>query len=288
MKLVIPKIQVGKSKAEDYVLYLAKELKFPVKKNDLKKKYPYNLNEKPKIIDFPHEIKSVMETGAADTLQFMYDQGDSYLKTPISIGIHCDVPGIKSSASSTLGSHKNAFSHSGFIEAPEVALSSDIVHYRNATVLAINNNEFETVTRAYRSYLHSCISLVDCFLYRYVFHLKEGNFTSEQYSMLASTAPIMKRLEAWVMIYSKDYYEQYLKSNERSKFNELRIERNSIVHPSKPTISYQFNLVVKHLNLAKDGIGGLLALLRAYAKQKDNIGFIRRIHYMKNVTVRKK
>ena len=60
MKLHLPQYRVGKEKAEKYVLFLAKELKMPVKKKDLKGIYNYKLNDVPKIIDFPNEIINVM------------------------------------------------------------------------------------------------------------------------------------------------------------------------------------------------------------------------------------
>ena len=58
--------------------------------------------------------------------------------------------------------------------------------------------------------------------------------------------------------------EKYKSSKQRSKFIELKDQRNRIVHPSIPSIPYGVKEAVKYLNFAQDGMGGLLSERRRY------------------------
>ncbi len=94
-KLLISKYQVSKENAEKYVLMLANELRLPIeRKNDLKKIFKYKLNNVDKIIDPKLEIKSVMETGKADSLQHLFDSKDRFLNAPLIIGLATDALGV--------------------------------------------------------------------------------------------------------------------------------------------------------------------------------------------------
>ncbi|MCP3660182.1 MAG: hypothetical protein GY830_07725 [Bacteroidetes bacterium] len=283
MKLKVTDIQVGKSKAEQYVLSLCKSLKYPVThRKELNKTIEINNGIKVIKINLEKEVEFVRHNGKANMLQFMFDTNDIFLNTPLNIGIKNDgVEGIKVKIESNFGDHSSSIKGEGYIESPETSLVDDILYYREEVIKAYNESDFKKFSRGYRSYLQSCISLVDWFLYRYTFFVKNKIPLSEKaygnIAILDSRRSIEDRLEAWMTTFAVNNKEEFKQSKYRAKFFDLKGQRNKIVHPESPTIEYEVRNIVKYLNYVQDGIGGLFAELRRYTGYSENIGFIRQI-----------
>lgn len=291
MKLLMPKFQVGKERSEKYVLRLCKDLKLPIRhRKDLKKVLTINNSKRTKI-KLRDEVSFVRQNGKANRLQQMFDANDRYLNTPVSmamIGTDC---GLKIQMNSNYGNHATNISFPGSMEAPEVSLSNDISHYRGEAVECFNSNDIHGFTRAYRAYLQCCVSLIDCFIYRYTFHVKELIPSTSEYqntAILDSRKPIEERLEAWITTFATHKLDIFINSKQRSKFLELKKQRNEIIHPAQPCIGYSVKTVVKYLNYVQDGVGGLMAELRKYSGYSENIGFIRQIKTQAEIKIVKK
>ena len=281
MKLAIPEIHVGREKAEKYVALLCKELNLPVPKgHEFAGIITVNNGAQTTEILLPKEVDTVRRTGKADLLQAIFDSSDRFLNTPLSLGISCDIPGVKVKIESNYGSHSSFVHFSGFIEPPETSFSHDIVFYRKQAVQSFNREDLPGFARAYRGYLQSCVSLVECFIYRYTFHVKNMIPSMQEFdntAKLDSRLSIDDRLDAWMTTFAIHKIKDFKNSKSRSKFLELKNQRNSIVHPTNPSVPYSVKDVVKFLNYCQDGVGGLLGDLRRYAGYTENIGFIKQI-----------
>lgn len=289
MKLSIPEFHLGTEKAEKYICQLLKDLKLSVPpKSDRQKTIKVILRNQETDIDLRLEVEHVKKTGKAHILQMILDQNDHFLNTPLSLGMMGDDCGIKINLSSTYGSHKSAIEFPGVIEAPEISFADDLSYFRREAVLAFNHKDLSGFSRSYRGYLQSSVSLVECFLHRYTFHVKQLIPSTNEYAnteILDSRRSIEERLEAWMTIFATQNLQEYLGSKQQSKFIELKSQRNRIVHPSAPSVPYSMKDVVKYLNYVQDGIGGLLADLRRYSGYSENIGFIHQVKTLPLITV---
>lgn len=282
MEANLLEIRVGKEKAEKYVLQVWRELSLP----KIPKRYLYRevrINQQKAdslVIDLKGEIESVRRNGKAKVLQQMLDQKDRFLSSPVSIAIIGDDTGIQCDINSMYANYSENVKSPGGIESPEVSFADDITHYRKEAFQAIISNDFSGLTRAYRSYLQCAVSLVDCFLHKYTFHVNEMVSNPTAYTNIAtlnSRAALEERLDAWVTTFAAHKQMEFKSSKYRSKFIELKNKRNGIVHPTHPMYSYSVKEMVKFLNYAPDAIGGLLGQLRCFAETTDKIGFIQQM-----------
>jgi len=291
LKLLIPEFHVGTEKADKYICQLFKDLKIPVPpKGDRRKIVKITVGDNVTEIDLEKEFQYIKKSGKGFTLQMMLDQNDRFLNTPLSLGITGEDCGIKIKSTSGYGDHVSTIEFPGIIEAPEISFSDDIEFFRREAVRTFNDDDLSGFARSYRGFLQSSISLVDCFLHRYTFHVKRLIPSTKEYAnteALDSRRSIEERLEAWITTFAPHKMEEYIGSKQRSKFIELKSQRNSIVHPSNPSIPYGVKQAVRYLNYAQDGIGGLLSELRGYTGYSENIGFIRQVKTLPVISVRK-
>ncbi len=239
-------------------------------------------------IDIEKEIRNVCENGQADVLQYIYDSDDQFLSPILEIGQ--DGEGITKSFSmeSRFGSCVKTLKTNGMIGAPEKSLADDICYFREMFVDACNSQNYKMYSRAYRAYLLSSISLIECFLQRYIFHIREQNVIIKDekvYNELKSTKPIDERIKAWLYLFTDKTELDLINTKEWSQFMEIKKQRNHFVHPTDPMICYEIRYMIPILNNAIYGIGGLLILLRKSEKKKEYIGFIRKIYNQSKIEI---
>jgi hypothetical protein len=290
MLLIKPNTCVNTEKAIKYIELLCKDINFPFNKSMLTKSITYNVGQNKQLISFPDELQSIKTNGKANILQFYYDSNDQFLKLPPEMSLYTDgASGLHFNISSSYGSFSSELEGPGAVEAPETSLSYDIISSRNKCIESFNNKNYIDFNSYYRSFLFSSISLVDCFLHRYNFYLKENIKDTSEYDNLKeldSISAIDKRLRAWMYTFATDKIDEIELTKQWSQFMELKKIRNSIVHPTNPTISYSVKNITKTLNLAKYGIGGLLLLMRKYACQRELIGFIQSIYNVPEIRIK--
>jgi hypothetical protein len=237
-------------------------------------------------VNLQNEVNAAMKNGRADILQLMHDQSDRYLSTPVSLGTITGNPKGGFKISSSYGAHTAALDGDGYIEAPEISYSDEIALYRRSAVKSFNDRDLISFCRHYRSFLQSSVSLVECVLHRYTFHVRAlvpaMNFYDNT-AILDSRVGLEARLDAWMQTFATHKLDEFKRSPSRSKFIELKEQRNQIVHPSLPTITYSVKDVVKYLNFAKEGVGGLLYELREHAGSSPNIGFISHVRTLPEI-----
>ncbi|NOV28493.1 hypothetical protein [Methylomonas sp. ZR1] len=289
MKLNIPEFQVGKDKAEKYILNLCKDLGCSISdRKDLTKIKEIDFGGRHYKINLPKEVDIVRKSGKADVLQRLFDSKDPFLNMFPGMSVATTAPGLKINITSSYGSHSVSVNAPGFIEAPEISFSDDISFYRKEAVVMFNQDDIPGFARAYRAYLLSCISLLDCVIHRYAFHIKALIPSTHDYAntkVLDSICSFDEKLEAWMTTFAAHKIDEYKKSKYWSKFIELKTKRNEIVHSVNPHIGYDIKDSVKYLNYVQDGVGGFLAELRKYAGQSENIGFIRQVKTQAEITI---
>jgi hypothetical protein len=166
----------------------------------------------------------------------------------------------------------------------ENELTDDILHFRKAACETSVPPNFYDCTRHYRSYLQSSVSLVDCFLNRYV----ELSFSHSGNNIpFASGPPLEERLDAWVTEFAPNQLQSFKDSAERGKFTLIRKARNKFVHATEPYIGISLPALPDKLNAVRRGIGGLLLKMRELAGQ-PTLGFIEKLRAAPLVTFRPK
>lgn len=284
MKLIRPDIYLGAEKATRHVIYLAKYLKISVPKPKAFNKDVFITNSSKTFrLNFQEEIEFTKRHGRANMLQFWFDAEDRFLQPAIEMFAEGGAPGIQFYLTSKLGSHSAKVSNHGVLESPELALARDISYFHRNTCQCYNSMDMEGFSRSFRGFLHSAVSLVDCFLFRYAFHIREIIPDPSQYMntlTLDSRVSVMERLEAWVLTFAANEMNSFKDWKERSQFIELKNKRNEFTHPSVPTVTFEPKDVAKYLNYGATGVGKLLGRLRRASSVTDKIGFINEVSHL--------
>ncbi len=279
--LGIGPICVGKSQAVMYVETLMTGIGFLLpSRKEYSEVIKYDLPGGPFAIRISDAIRETQENGIPDKLQFLFDSRDRYLAPILRLASGAPPKGVSLDLSASLGAYTKTVRVPGTIESPENAIAGDILFFRRKACEASEPSSFEECTRYYRSYLHACISLVDCFLFRYNNVVKELVKSTAEYAntkILDSVAGIEQRIDAWFETFAYHEKSHYKQSVEWAEFQKLRKLRNSFVHPSEPATGYQIAEMAKSLNLCRRGIGGLLATFRVKTHATPHIGFIHKV-----------
>jgi hypothetical protein len=167
----------------------------------------------------------------------------------------------------------------------ENELTDDIIHFRKAACEASVPPNFYDCTRHYRSYLQSSVSLIDCFLNRYV-ELVSPSHPGKKIPF-ASGPPLEERLDAWATEFAPNKLQSFKDSSERGKFTLIRRARNNFVHAAEPYVGISLPALPDNLNAVRRGIGGLLLKMRELAGQ-PTLGFIEKLRAAPFVTFRPK
>ena len=235
-------------------------------------------------------ILHTMKCGRAKMLQSWFDANDRFLNPAIEMSTSGSTSGSNFKLTATLGSYTTSVSNHGALEAPELALARDISYFHKETCELYNAGDITGFSRSFRGFLHSCVSLVDCFLFRYAFHIRDIIPDPTKYMntlTLDSRASVMDRLEAWMLTFAPQNAESFNNWPERSQFMELRTKRNEFTHPSVPAVTLDPIDVAKHLNYGASGVGKLIGKMRKMGSASDRIGFIHQISSLPKVTVNK-
>lgn len=134
MKIKRNEYFVGKTKATEHVLFLAKSLNItPPKFKDFSKDVILKTKAKDFRVNFSKEVSDVVNTGKSSMLQTWFDANDRFLQPALEMSIKGSVPGIELTMASSLASHTATASIGAVIEAPELSLTRDICYYHEQT-----------------------------------------------------------------------------------------------------------------------------------------------------------
>ena len=286
--LRIESVHMGKSRAREYVEYLAGVVGIPVPSHeDYSNDLTVKLNGGDFRLNFADCVRDTQENGVPRHLQFLVDSQDAYLAPTIEIAMSTPPTGLSIGMSGTVGQFTNSVTAPGYVESPERAIADDILYFRQQCCASSTLDRAKECARYYRNYLQSSISLVDCFIFRYARFVREKIPDFSAFSnliVLDSLAGIEKRLRAWMQTFATGNLNDYDKTTEWGQFQEIRRLRNTIVHPSEPVTVYSYRAMATSLNLCRKGIGGLLFRFRDYSKSNPRLGFIQKLTTAPNIS----
>lgn len=280
-QLAIAEYHRSASNARLYAEGLATDLGVPPpRRADYASDVRLQWGQKILVINFAGSVEEARREGIPKLLQQLFDARDTFLAPALEIGVGPLPPGLSMQVTSSVGSFSRSIPAPGWFEAPELSLTRDILTFRRLACEYSDPGSFSDAARFYRSYLQSCVSLVDCFLFRYTSFVRDKIGDLEKYANtreLGSPIGIERRIEAWMTTFATHRLSDYKGTGEWSQFQELRRERNRIVHPVDPAVAYQPKQMARYLNFCRRGIGGLLSNLRKYSAVDDRVGFIQQL-----------
>ena len=199
--LHINNYHVGRDKAERYVKYLAKKTGVPVPKGKNYAKDMYlDFEGKQLKVNFKESILETQNEGSPNILQFLSDSRDQYLAPALTMAAGKPPKGLGLELTSSVGIYSKSTKVPGLLVSPEISLTDDILYFRKMACENSSIKNIQICSRYFRSYLHSCISLIDCFLSRYTNFVKERIEDMDEYtntSVLGSTSGLEKRINDW-------------------------------------------------------------------------------------------
>jgi hypothetical protein len=292
LRMEIGDSHLDRNSAEKHVFALAEALSISTpERQALSQDVQLANNEKTFRIHFEEEIQNTMTMGKAKTLQYWFDSQDMFLKPSIEVAVFSRVPGLSMNVTATVGGDPKSIRNYGVLESPGDSLADDIRFFHRETCSSFNEREPAAFTRNYRAFLHSCVSIVDFYLHRYVAYVKtriDQTSDFDNVAILDSRKPIKDRLGAWMITFAHNEHGNFNSWPERSHFIDLKNQRNRFTHPSEPAVSYEPHLVKNCLNFGSSGVGALLARMRRAAGSSDRIGFINQIATLPQVQLTKR
>lgn len=156
----------------------------------------------------------------------------------------------------------------------EELVDDTLAHRQESCARSGDDDGFAATLRAYRAYVQTSVSLLELFLHQPVQHALSEGRTSTRLQALSGVIGFEPRIETWVAEFAPAASMRDIKmGKEWSDFQALRQERNDIAHALKPYAVYEIRTLPRRLNLVRDGVGGMMRLLRQ-AQGKSNLWFI--------------
>lgn len=217
-------------------------------------------------------VMEARKTGTVRSLRWPRDQKDPFLGGRHSIAVTENMnPGI------AWGGYKSELVGPASYQLIELEFTEDILHYREVACQRSALEQFSALGRAYRAYLFSCISLVEAFLNVDVAFRKFAGTLSEDDSSKWIRSSLEHRVETWAARNCSSGAMDSIKQTDAWRdFKELRVARNAVTHSADPFFGISVKVLHQNLNLVREGVGGLLRLLRKH-QGLEMLGFIERL-----------
>jgi hypothetical protein len=169
----------------------------------------------------------------------------------------------------------------------EYEIVKDILFYREECTLWSDEYDFEFCTRYYRAYLSTCISLIDAFINRHILVYKYKNYKVKEIEELEKIINLENKIEVFLKISCNKKLSAINGGVEWKDFKSLKTLRNEIIHINEPSLGYNIAEFAEHLNLVRNGVGGLLLKIREN-QNKTTLDFIERLRTAPRVNYKKK
>jgi len=222
---------------------------------------------------FRELVKITRNSGVVEPVQKHLDRSDDIFGGTFSLSTPSSMVG---QVSTSYAGYTKIFKPPMTHTPVETALSEDILFYREETCLWSNEYDFEMCTRNYRSYLFSCIALVDAFINRHILIYKFRKINSKELEELQSTSRLEERMNLFLKISAGKDISAINNGTEWAHFKALRKLRNEMTHINSPSLGYSIGEFRDQLNYSNKGVGGILRLIRQL-QGKRSLGFIERI-----------
>lgn len=233
----------------------------------------WNENEGTGPSSFPELIAEARAFGIVKPLQRYLDKADSIFGSTMD---EIATPNWQMKLGTTYAGFSKEVEGPCRCAQVERDLTQDILHYRQEICDFSDQHDFRLLSRAFRSYLLACVSLIDAFINRHVLIAEYDGFKSPEFEELKVATNTERRVRLWFEVCSDDDPSPFFASPEWCHFQELRKKRNEIVHALDPFGMYSLREVQLFVNKVRTGVGGVLWLMRR-AHKKPTLGFIERL-----------
>lgn len=203
-------------------------------------------------------IAEVERLGVSDRLHgYLSSQGGS---RPLSISTTVGAPGFKIAVRTTPGTEVEV-AGAGYVTTDVVADAlEDVLYYRTqVAALSDGSDMFHPCFRAFKAYLSASITAIDATLNGYAYYWRQipGHSRSATTELSRRNASLYDKLTKWLPILASGHRlsetSQYWKD-----YDEIRNARNAFTHVNSPTYRFSITEAASHLNLCRQGVGGLL------------------------------
>jgi hypothetical protein len=207
---------------------------------------------------FSELLRDARETGTPGTLRHDVAEDEPFFVRGMSIaaGEGLDVESSFAGQSVKLSAPLRA--------APiEDELCDDILHFRREACESSSFHNFVQCLRSYRAYVFACASLVEAFFNRPVLLFAHQGRKHEAIEKLPTPLRMEDRIALWVDVFCVRPLTELKSTRSWQQFQELRQERNRLLHARATQFGTQIADLPYRLNWVRDGVGGLMKSLRA-------------------------
>ena len=235
---------------------------------------------------FSELVQTARETGITPYYLNQVTKDDDDVFGGLRIGFSSPSENLNTSTATFAGFKKTLKFPASNMPA-EYEIVKDILFYREECTLWSDEYDFEFCTRYYRAYLSTSISLIDAFINRHILIYKHTNYKIDEIKELEKIINLENKIEFFLKISCGKELGQINGGVEWKDFKSLKKLRNEIIHINEPSLGYNIAEFAEHLNLVRNGVGGLLLKIREN-QNKPTLGFIERLRTAPKVKYKKK
>ncbi|MGA7730806.1 MAG: hypothetical protein WCD37_05995 [Chloroflexia bacterium] len=152
----------------------------------------------------------------------------------------------------------------GLIMPIEGLISADILYFRRCVCKHSSEPDFELTSRYFRTYIFSCVAMIEHFMYRYLWVLASSTLTKSAAEEILSERGerFEVRIDKWLQLVTGYGLSHISRRVEWAHFKKLRELRNDLIHGAEPYFAFSITDMADYLNYVQRGIGGLMRLVR--------------------------
>lgn len=233
-------------------------------------------------IPFSQLVAEASLSGTPTSLQQLLDTSDPVFGGMLPM-METNSPAIILTTSHASKTHK--VSGPGQIAPTLTMLTGDILHHR-AAACASSCTSITATAHHFRAYVLSSCAMIEAFLNTYASLAQWEGPEPEAFLKLKRPLPIRVRIICWLTAFAEKPRSVIAGSVAWDHFNKLRRLRNAMVHPQETYTAFQLKAMAAQLNLVREGVGGLLRLLRLLANEPTTT-FIEQIKNAPPITYQK-
>jgi hypothetical protein len=234
---------------------------------------------------FDELVEATRQTGVVPELQHRLDRAD-----PV-FGAALAEPELLTGAghslllrSSYAGQHKELSVPCRYA-AIEFELAADILAHRAAACAHSDADDLVETCRYFRAYLHACVDLLEAFLHRHACWLTDEPEHAEPMRAFPCADDTEARVAWWLAHFAHTSLADIAESHEWGECVRLLRTQRELQHRRGPFLGHSVREIARQLNFVRDGVGGLLHLLRLLAG-RGPLGFIEQLRSAPRVTFR--
>jgi len=167
--------------------------------------------------------------------------------------------------------------------AIEGEMVEDILYHRTVACSHSDADDLVDTCRSFRAYLFSCVAIVDAFIQRYVLMYAHTHSKPVDVEAFRSAVNLEARIALWLETFAHASLTDLNESHEWYEFKRLLKSRNELLHARHAFLGHNIRDIARELNYVRDGVGGLLLLLR-YIEGERTLGFIERLRTAPRIT----